>query len=97
MKPLSGVLYSLYRGQPNHGPWVVGCLEGGWARILGERLAAVCRPVWFRDSDLLIEITDGGWERAVRGVKAELLEKIRAATAGEVRGIRFGAPPGPGE
>lgn len=93
MEPLVRVLYSLYRGQPNHGQWVVVCLEGSWSKILGERLAAVCRPVSFENSDLRIEILDREWDKAVHGVKPDLLEKLRIATANEVKSISFRRDP----
>jgi hypothetical protein len=89
LEPLFGVLYSLYKGQPNHGHWVVSCLEGSWPRILGERLAGVCRPVSFENSDLRIEILDREWDKAMQSVKQALLEKLRAATASEVKSISF--------
>ena len=87
MEPLFRVLYSLYRGQPGHGRWVVACLEGSWSKILGERLAAVCRPVAFHDSDLRIEARDREWENAILSVRQDLLEKLRTATANEIKSI----------
>ena len=89
MKPVSHVIYSLYKGQPNHGQWVVACLEGAWPKLLGARLAAACRPAFFEKSDLRIEIFDQEWEQAARSVKQALLEKLRAATASEVKSISF--------
>jgi hypothetical protein len=89
MKPLSHVLYSLYKGQPEHGQWVVACLEGVWSKLLGERLAAVCRPASFENSDLRIEIVDPEWTQAAQSVKQALLEKLRDATANEVKSISF--------
>lgn len=83
------MLYSLYKGQPGHGQWVVSCLEGSWSKILGERLAGVCRPVSFEKSDLRIEIQDREWDRAIRSVQQTLLEKLCAATANEVKSISF--------
>ena len=82
-------MFSLFREKPNHGQWVLACLEGAWQKLLGERLAAVCRPVRFENADLSIEILDSAWEQAVTGVKEALLEKLRTATAGEVRTITF--------
>lgn len=92
MKPLFPVLFSLCKGQPNQGQWVVACLEGAWPGILGERLAAVCRPVSFEKSNLRIEILDGDWDRAVKSVAPALLEKLRAATASEVKSLSFSRP-----
>ncbi len=82
-------MFSLFKGQANHEKWVLACLEGAWPKLLGEKLAAVCRPVHFQDASLQIEILDGAWEQAMKGVKGAVLEKLQAATAGEVRTISF--------
>lgn len=89
MELLSGVLFSLYRGTPNHGQWVVSCLEGSWGRLLGDRLASVCRPVRLEGRELTIEILDREWEPAVKSVRDALLEKLQSATTGEVRSLTF--------
>jgi hypothetical protein len=89
LEPLFHVLYSLYKGQPTHGQWVVACLEGSWSKLLGERLAAVCRPASFENSELRIEILDQEWNQAMQSVKPVLLEKLRTATANEVKSISF--------
>ena len=89
LEPLSNVLFSLFKGKPNHGQWVVACLEGAWPKLLGDRLAAVCRPVRLENADLLIEILDHEWDQAVRSVKQTLIEKLQAATANEVKTITF--------
>lgn len=72
---------------PNRGEWVVGCLQGAWPRLLGDRLAAVCRPASFDGSTLVIEAIDDQWRETVKGIGPTLLEKLRAATAGEVSRI----------
>ena len=89
MEPVFGMLFSLFKEKPNHGQWVIACLEGAWPKLLGDRLAAVCRPVRFENADLLIEILDSEWDQAVKSVKPALLEKLRAATANEVKTITF--------
>jgi hypothetical protein len=87
MEPVSSILFSLYRGTQQHGEWIVACLEGAWPGIVGERLAEVCRPLAFKDSNLVVEITDMSWEKAVKSVKRDMAEKLRAATSGEVQSI----------
>ena len=77
-------MMSLCRGTPNKGEWVVACLEGAWPKLLGDSLAAVCRPVAFHRAELVIEICDRNWEDAIEHIKPALLEKLRAVTAGEV-------------
>jgi hypothetical protein len=80
-------MLSLYRGMPNKSEWVVACLEGAWPKILGDRLAAVCRPVAFHGEELVIEICDHDWEDAIKNIQPALLEKLRAVTSGEVASL----------
>lgn len=89
MENISSILYSLYRSTPRHGEWVVGCLEGAWPKLLGERLAGVCRPQSFKRSVLYIEVLDSVWQEALTDVKRDLEEKLRTATGGEVQRVRF--------
>jgi len=85
MKPLADILFSLYRGTPKHGDWIIACLEGAWPRLLGDRLAEACRPKSYFDSRLVIEIVDPLWEEALKSMKSELLVRLREGTAQEVR------------
>jgi len=89
MESVSRILYSLYRGTPRHGAWVVGCLEGAWPKLLGERLASVCRPQTLKKSVLHIEVLDSAWEEALKSVRRDLEEKLRAATGGEVQRVQL--------
>ena len=89
MEQLFSVLLLLCRGTPKHGEWVVACLEGAWPKLLGDRLAAICRPALFEGSELAIEMLDSGWEPTIKGIKPALQEKLRHATAGEVKTIRI--------
>jgi hypothetical protein len=88
LEKVFGVLFSVWRGAPNQGEWVIACLRGAWPKILGERLAAVSAPVSFDGSILVIEIKDPQWEEAFRSVRPTLLEKLRCATAGEIKRIK---------
>ena len=89
MEPLFIALFSLYRGTPQHGEWIIGCLQGAWRSIVGERLAAACRPVQYSKSELIIEILDKSWEDAVKNLKPELLNKLRAITSCKIGSIRM--------
>jgi len=91
MDSISSVLLSLYRGTPQHGEWIVAFLEGAWTVIVGDQLAKVCRPLRFDRSHLVIAILDPSWADALRGLEAELCNKIRRATCGEVRHLSFRA------
>jgi hypothetical protein len=87
LEQLGSVLFSLHRGTPRHGEWVIACLAGAWSRLIGDRLAAACRPVRLKDSTLTIEVLDINWVAAVNSVKPELMEKLQTVTAGEVKSI----------
>jgi hypothetical protein len=89
MQPISTVLYSLYRGSPRHGEWVVACLEGAWPALVGDTLTKVCRPSRFSHSTLVIEILDHAWEEPLRSCREMLSAKLREATGDEVRQISF--------
>lgn len=57
--------------------------------MVGERLAAVCRPRGFSDGRLKIEILDADWGVALRSMEKELSEKLRTATGDEVSRVSF--------
>ena len=83
------MLFSVFRGTPKQGEWVITCLQGAWPKIIGDRLAAVCTPASFDGSTLVVEVNDRRWEEAVGDVQAALLDKLRLATAGEIKEIRI--------
>ena len=91
MEKIFGVLFSIYRGTPKHGEWVLACLQGAWPKLIGEKLAAVCKPASFDGSALVIEALDHQWEDAIRSIRPELLKKLKSATAGEVSNIIVGS------
>jgi hypothetical protein len=92
LERLFGAMMSLYRGMPAHDEWIVACLEGAWPKLVGDRLAEICRPVAFKNSQLEIEIRDRNWDVAVRSIQPELLKKLRIATSGEVTALCIKAP-----
>ncbi len=89
MDSISSVLFTLYRGTPQHAEWMIACLEGAWPSLAGERIARTCRPLLFDESCLVIEITDPAWEAAIKEMAGELLDRIRTGTCGEVRCLDF--------
>lgn len=89
MEHISTVMFSLFRGTPGHGEWVVNCLQGAWPAIVGQGIARACRPAAFGGSTLTIAVEDAAWESALASMKDVLLDKIRRATGGEVREISF--------
>jgi hypothetical protein len=87
VEPLFRILFSANRKTPSHCEWVVACLRGAWPNILGDKLASVCRPMRFENSNLTIEMLQDGWEEAVKSVRAALSAKLRDTTGGEVKTI----------
>ncbi|MEJ2111668.1 MAG: DciA family protein [Acidobacteriota bacterium] len=91
-----GIIFSLQRGTPRHSRWVVECLNGSWDKIVGRKLAKVCRPAYFKGAVLKIEITDEAWLDTVRSMQEELRERIHSATNGEVRNLKLLSRPDSG-
>jgi hypothetical protein len=87
MQHVSTVLYTLYKGTPAHGEWVVACLEGAWRGIFGEPLDRKFRPVRFEAGRLTVEVTDSSWEAAVRGMRREIVDRLDRATSGVVTSL----------
>jgi len=89
LDPIFGVLLSLQRGTATHKAWALSCIEGAWPKLIGARLAAVCRPARIENSGLVVEIMNEGWEEAVKSVQPVLLKKLQDATGGEIRTLTF--------
>jgi hypothetical protein len=89
LERLFSILLSLHRGTPRHGEWILACLDGAWPSLIGDRLAAVCRPVRLERSELVVEILDRGWEEAVRSIESALLERLETATSGTIKTLSF--------
>jgi predicted nucleic acid-binding Zn ribbon protein len=92
MESISSIIFTLFRGSPQRGEWVIACLEGAWRGLVGDRISQVCRPLSFNNSCLTIEVLDAAWEEPLRGMKPELLLRIRQATGDEVRELHFTVP-----
>ncbi len=89
LESLFGILFALHKNTPEHGKWVLACLEGAWPKLLGDTLAGVCRPAEFKDSVLFIEVVDKDWEDTLSSMKSELQGKLRTATAGEIKKVHI--------
>lgn len=83
------ILFSLQRGTSRHGQWVVECLKGSWPRLVGDRLASVCRPAGLKETVLTVEVTDEAWLDTVRGLQEELQDKLSSVTGGEVKRLKI--------
>jgi len=89
MEPLSKILFSLYQGTPFHDEWIVGCLQGVWAGLLGERIDKVCRPAAVHGRELVVEVSDADWLPILSGMKLKLLERVHSVTGDDVLQITF--------
>ena len=89
MKPIASVLRALFRNTPHQPLWVLACLEGNWESIVGDGIARVCRPMALDNSNLVMEILDPSWERTVRSMESDILEKIRQFAGNEVKRLSF--------
>jgi len=85
MEPISNILFSLYRGTPKHDGWVLACLQGAWAGIVGHRIAEVCHPASFSHHSLRVEVTDASWQQPLEEMREQLLAKIQSGSNGEVQ------------
>jgi hypothetical protein len=93
MDRISNILFSLFRRTPQHGDWVVACLEGSWPAILGDSIAQVCTPIALRGTALIVEIRDPAWEPALESMKDELSARLRKASGGNVQKLYFTQKP----
>ena len=89
MEPLSKILFSLFHGTAFHDEWIVGCLQGAWAGLLGDRIGKVCRPAAVRGRELVVEVSNASWLPILSGMKPELLERIHSVAGDEVLQISF--------
>ncbi len=89
MHSIADTIFGLYRGTPQHGEWVVGCLDGAWPALVGERLAGICRPSKFEGVCLTLEVIDASWLEALKSMENDICGKLRAATGLEIQRINF--------
>ena len=87
MEPLFGVLVALNNGTSRHGEWVLACLRGAWPKLVGDRLASVCHPAGFSGAELILEVGDPDWEKAVSSIKDALVARLNEATRGLVKTV----------
>jgi hypothetical protein len=83
------ILFTLQRGTSRHGQWVVECLRGSWPRVVGDKLASVCRPADMAGTVLTVEVIDDAWLDTVRGLQADLRDRLYSITGGEVKELKI--------
>jgi predicted nucleic acid-binding Zn ribbon protein len=65
-----------------------------WSVVVGETLAAHCRPLALDGTRLVIGVDESAWATQVRFLETELLERLREVVAGtSVRSIEVRVAP----
>lgn len=68
----------------------LAAVQAGWAKAVGEQLAAVATPVSERDGTLTIECADAVWAEELDLMQESLLERLGAAIGERApRALRF--------
>ena len=66
-----------------------------WSTVVGETLAAHCRPLALDGTRLVIGVDEAAWATQVRFLETELLDRLREVVAGTlVRSIEVRVAPG---
>ena len=52
-------------------------LQSVWAELVGERIAAVARPISERDGVVTVDCSDSVWAQELDLMQAQLLERLR--------------------
>jgi len=55
----------------------LAALQSVWPELVGERIAAVARPVSERDGVVTIDCSDSVWAQELDLMQAQLLERLR--------------------
>jgi predicted nucleic acid-binding Zn ribbon protein len=56
----------------------LAALQAAWPATVGERIAAVARPVSERGGEVTVSCTDSVWAQELDLMQGELLERLRA-------------------
>ena len=55
----------------------LAALQGAWAGVVGERIAAVTSPVSERGGEVIVSCSDSVWAQELDLMQAQLLERLR--------------------
>lgn len=76
--PLGEALASMYATQQWTRQWRLLHLLQAWPEIVGNQVAALTTPAFFRREVLWIHVQDSAWMHHLHYVKLDLLERINA-------------------
>ncbi len=77
--PLGDVLASVYTMKQWSRQWRLFRLVRDWPTIVGEQVAALTAPAFFRRDVLWIHVQDSAWMQHLQYVKIDLLERVNGA------------------
>ncbi|MGI6657164.1 MAG: DUF721 domain-containing protein [Desulfobulbus sp.] len=93
---IGDLLPALYSRRQWTQPERIGKLTRDWPAIVGEQVAKLTEPAFFRHDVLWIHVQDAAWMHHLQFVKLEWLERINRALADEpVRDLRWRLAPQP--
>jgi predicted nucleic acid-binding Zn ribbon protein len=74
-RPATAAFQAALRGAAPRTP--LAAVQAGWAKAVGDRLAAVAVPVAEREGTMTIECVDAVWAQELDLMQATLLERLR--------------------
>jgi predicted nucleic acid-binding Zn ribbon protein len=87
-RPAADALHAALRQATPKTP--LAAVQAGWAKAVGEQLAAVATPVSERDGTVTIECADAVWAQELDLMQATLLERLGAELGEQApRALRF--------
>lgn len=79
-QPFGTLIARLVRNRGWQQPAAEGAVFGAWERVVGQEIAAHCRPIKLADGELTIEAESTAWATQLRLLVGKILKQI----AGEV-------------
>lgn len=83
-QPLARLLDSLVSTQDWSEQTRVGAVFGRWSAIVGQDIAAHCRPETLTEGELLVVAESTAWATQLRLLAPTILAKLRASVGGDV-------------
>ncbi len=94
-RPVGESLDKLTRSLSGIGAQPLASVFTEWTKVVGETLAAHCRPVALDGTKLVIAVDEPGWATQIRYLETELLGRLAQAVGGPpVASIEVRVSPG---
>ena len=90
MKPLARVLDQIFRDPKLRAYFIEGAVTGVWARAVGDQIAAISKPVAFKDGILHVKVDSASWRNELSMMSPQITMKINELLGrDEVQSIVF--------